>query len=135
MRHCAITKEARDYIIDKMKDIGEMSTEEVMTLIEPHFTFDPVQAKSQQIRKQAHQMMSKMRDKYGVRTCFAVNDINHNSVYVNVEKTEDPEALDAIEKQLTGKYTGLNASIKQVKRRKEEISGQISFASIIKKAG
>ena len=49
---------AREVIIQKMMESGEMTVEEIMDLVRPHYLFDPQAAKEQGIRKLTHQMMA-----------------------------------------------------------------------------
>ena len=56
-----LTPEARDYIEEQVHDFGEITTDEVMELVRPHFLFDPETAREQQIRRVAHRIMSAVR--------------------------------------------------------------------------
>lgn len=120
---------ARDYIIEQMRDLGEMTTEKVMDLIRPHYLFDPLTSKEQGIRRKANQLMCSMRDENGVRTCYNAT-IDNQSVYVNVEKSIDINALSSVIAQLEHKYAGLNEGLKKVRARKQEVSGQITFEEL-----
>lgn len=121
-----LTPEARDYIEEQVHDFGEITTEEVMELVRPHFLFDPETAREQQIRRVAHRIMSAVRADDGTRTCFAVNK-GGESTYVNVENTTSIEDLDKVKAQLGNKYDGLNRSLKKVNERFREIEGQTSL--------
>lgn len=123
-RHKNLTPEARQYILEQMLEVGEITTEEVMQMIEPHFLFDPQTAREQQIRKLAHRLMGSIKDKNGQRNCFALQD---EKTYINVDKTSDIEALAKVEKALKLKLVGLGSSYKKVRRRRVEVEGQISF--------
>ena len=71
--------------------------------------------------------MATYKDKKGIRTCFSCKDDEGKSKYFNIETTTDKKALSNIETQLNKKYKGLNISMKKVKKRREKLSGQISF--------
>ena len=120
-----LTPEARDYIEEQVHDFGEITTDEVMELVRPHFLFDPETAREQQIRRVAHRIMSAVRADDGTRTGFAVNK-GGESTYVNVENTTSIEDLDKVKAQLGNKFDGLNRSLKKVNERFREIEGQTS---------
>lgn len=124
-----LTQEARQYIEDQIHDRGEITTEEVMDIIRPHFIFDMLSAKEQQIRRVAHRIMSGVRDENKTRICFAI-DKDGESVYVNVENSNSLEDLDKIRAQLGNKFDGLNKSLKKVNARTREVQGQMSMFDI-----
>ena len=121
-----LTPEARDYIEEQVHDFGEITTDQAMELVRPHFLFDPETAREQQIRRVAHRIMSAVRADDGTRTSFAVNK-GGESTYVNVENTTSIEDLDKVKAQLGNKYDGLNRSLKKVNERFREIEGQTSM--------
>ena len=120
-----LTPEAKKYIENQIYSRGEITTEEVMDIVRPHFMFDMLSAREQQIRRVAHRIMSAVRADDGTRTCFAVNK-GGESTYVNVENTTSIEDLDKVKAQLGNKYDGLNRSLKKVNERFREIEGQTS---------
>lgn len=121
-----ISEEAREYIRQQLQEYGEIPTEEIMDMIRPHYVFDPVQAKEQQIRRAAQGLMARQKDSDGVRNCFAVC-MSGKSIYVNVDQIKSRAQLDAVEQQLKRKYEGLNASMRKVRLRRSQLDGQISF--------
>lgn len=121
-----LTPEARDYIEEQVHDRGEITTEEVMEMVRPHFLFDPESALEQQIRRVAHRIMASVRAEDNTRICFAIKR-DAESTYVNVENTTSVEDLDKVRAQLGRKYDGLNRSLKKVNERFHEIDGQMSF--------
>lgn len=125
-RSAGISKEAREYIQRQLQEYGEIPTDEIMDMIRPHYVFDPVQAKEQQIRRAAQGLMARQKDSDGVRTCFAVR-MSGKSIYVNVDRTKRKAHLDAVEQQLKRKYEGLNASMRKVRLRRSQLDGQISL--------
>ncbi len=124
-----LTPEAKKYIEDQIHDLGEITTEEVMELVRPHFVFDPQSAREQQLRKIAHRIMYGMRDEKQIRTCFAVKK-SGESVYVNIDKSTNLDDLTKVRKQLGNKFDGLNRSLKKVKARTREVQGQMSILDI-----
>lgn len=121
-----LTPEAREYIENQVRNFGEISTDEVMDMVRPHFLFDPESAREQQIRRVAHRIMAGVRAEDNTRICFAIRK-DAESTYVNVENTTSVEDLDKVRAQLGRKYDGLNRSLKKVNERFREIDGQMSF--------
>ena len=121
-----LEKRAKEFIIQQMEDKGEMERDEVIELIRPHFNFDPTNAREQALNRKAQQLMSQLKDEKGARTCFNYKKDGISS-YVNVDATTDLHALNEVEKQLSAKYIGLNASRAKVQQRKQELSGQLTL--------
>lgn len=121
-----LESKARDMIIQKMHDSGEMETEEIMDLIRPHFLFDPQAAREQQIRRKAHQLASQIRDEKGIRTVFNCK-VDGVSKYVNIDESQNVQALRSVEGQLTEKLNGLKISNAKASRRRMEVEGQLSL--------
>lgn len=117
---------ARDMIVQKMRESGEMETEEIMDLIRPHILFDPQVAKEQLIRRKAHQLAAQIRDEYGTRTVFNCK-VNGVSKYVNIDESRNVQALRSVEGQLTEKLDGLAISKAKASRRRMEVEGQLSL--------
>lgn len=117
---------AREMIVQKMMESGEMTTEEIMDLIRPHFLFDKEAAKEQGIRKLTHQMMAQIRDEKGIRTVFACK-VDGIHKYVNIDESRNVKALRSVEGQLTEKCNGLEISCAKASKRRMEVEGQLSF--------
>ena len=66
----ALDKRAREYIVNQMAELGSMTTDEVILLIEPHYMFDVEAAKTHMLKEQARRLMRGIRDKEGIRICF-----------------------------------------------------------------
>ena len=121
-----LESKAREMIIQKMMESGEMETEEIMDLVRPHFLFDPQVAKEQQIRRKAHQMAAQIRDEKGVRTVFACK-VSGISKYVNIDESKDVASLRSVDRQLSEKLHGLKISSDKASKRRMEVEGQISL--------
>lgn len=121
-----LESKARDLIVEKMMESGEMETEEIMDLIRPHFLFDPSVAKEQAIRRKAHQLAAQIRDDKGIRTVFACN-VDGISKYVNIDESQDLESLRNVDHQLSEKLNGLKLSSAKASRRRMEVEGQLSL--------
>lgn len=117
---------AREVIVQKMRESGEMETTEIMDLIRPHFLFDPNEAKEQQIRRKANQLAAKIRDDQGIRIVFNCK-IDGVSKYVNIDECRNVKALRSVEGQLTEKLEGLAISKAKASRRRMEVEGQLSL--------
>lgn len=117
---------ARDMIVQKIRDSGEMETEEITALVRPHILFDPHAAKEQLIRRKANQLASQIRDERGIRTVFNCK-IDGVSKYVNIDESRDVKALRSVEGQLAEKLNGLEISSAKASRRRMEVEGQISL--------
>lgn len=117
---------AREMIKQKLYEAGEITTEELMYMIDPHYLFDKVAARQREVRRMAQQMMSAMRDEKGVRTTFNCN-IDGVSKYVNIETNNDIDSLRGVDAQLRTKLEGLKASSAKASRRRMEVEGQLSL--------
>ena len=121
-----LESKARDLIVQKMMESGEMDTEEIMDLIRPHFLFDPSVAKEQAIRRKAHQLAAQIRDDKGVRTVFNCK-VGGISKYVNIDESQDLESLRNVDHQLSEKLNGLKLSSAKASKRRMEVEGQLSM--------
>lgn len=130
-RQTSLDKRAKEVILNQMEQLGEITTEEVMSLIRPHFMFDVAIAKEQSLRRKANNIMRQFKDSKGQRTCYNYKDSTGTSVYANIDITKDLEALNKIEEQLNKKFYGLNASKRKISRRRMEILGQMSLEEVI----
>ncbi|MBV4417680.1 hypothetical protein, partial [Clostridium tyrobutyricum] len=79
MGNRTLMKKAREKIISQIEDLGEISIEEAMKIIEPHFIFDSDQAKKSAIRRTATNIIARIKDDKGIRKNFIVKDKNQNS--------------------------------------------------------
>ncbi|NSB15868.1 hypothetical protein [Clostridium beijerinckii] len=127
----ALEKKAKEKILEQMDELGgEITTDDVVELLRPHYIFNIRKLREQALRRTANNLMATYRDNKGVRTCFSCKDDSGNSKYFNIETTTDLKALKNIEIQLNKKYKGLNISKKKVQRRRDELSGQVSFKEV-----
>lgn len=117
---------AREMIKQKLYEAGEITTEELMDMIDPHYLFDKVAARKREVRRMAQQMMSAMRDEKGIRTTFNCN-IDGVSKYVNIETNNDIDSIRGVDAQLRTKLEGLKASSAKASRRRMEVEGQMSL--------
>ena len=123
----ALMKKAKETIMLQMEEASELDIETVVEIIRPHFMYDAAAAREQALRRKANQLMAQFKDEKGIRKCFVYQDKTGTGKYLNVDKTEDLDALDIVKGHLEKKYIGLNASIKKINKRRKEIAGQISI--------
>ncbi len=124
-RQVILEKKAKEKILEQMEYLDEINSDTVADLIIPHMSFDTKKAIRQQAKRQANQLISKMKGKDGSRSWFACKDR-----YVNVEKTQNMEDLNIIEDSLAKKYVGLNKSKEKIERQKEILSGQLRIDAV-----
>lgn len=115
---------AKEYIIDQIRERGEMDKDEIRDLIRPHFQFDYQQAKEQAINRYANQLISQIRDDSGVRTCF---NIRGADTVVHVETCRSLGKVQTVQEQLEKQIIGTMASYRKTTRRVEELQGQLSL--------
>lgn len=123
-------KEAKEVILQQMEDLGEMTIENVMELVEPHFIFDSMQAKKSAIRRKSINLIAQLKDEKGVRKCFVIKDEEGTPKAINIDKNNDVKELEVVESSLTKSMDGYWSSIKKIKRRKQIIAGQITFDEV-----
>ena len=122
----ALEKRARDFIMQQIRENGEMTTEEIVELIRPHYIFDIPKIMEQSLRRKANQLMAQVRDEHGVRTVFNCNN-DRESKYVNVDTSNNLISIKSIEAQLDEKLKGLSISKAKASRRRMEIEGQMKL--------
>jgi len=122
-----LDKRAGEIVLAQLEDNGVITTDALVELLNPHYNFDPRKAREREVRKKANSMMARYRDAKGIRTCFNYKSDEGESRYINVDKSSDIEALEGVERQLDKKYWGLNESKKKVRKRRLELSGQMTI--------
>lgn len=123
-KHMALDKDSREFIMERMREQGEMTTEEVMEMIRSHYVPDYETLKEREIRQIATRMFRSLRDESGVRTCFAVKS---KSIYVNVDVSTQLDNVRAVDEMLAQQIAGLELSRNKAHRRRAELEGQLSM--------
>lgn len=127
MKHLSkLSKQARDYIKTVMRDNGQMTTDEAIEIVEPHYMFDPQTAKQAEIRRVVHNIMRNIKGETGKRACFSLEAAS-GSLYINIETTTAVHYLDGVEKQINQKYYGLKETKKRIAKRRYVLTGQLSL--------
>lgn len=129
-----LEKRAKEVILQQMEELSEITTEQVMELIRPHFCPDYQKLANQALRRTANNLIAKYKDDKGVRKYFNYTDNDGISKYINVDKTKDIKALTAIQTSLEKKLTGISVSVKKVKKQKQQLLGQLTIDNFISKA-
>ena len=111
-----LTKQAREYITQVMRERGELSTEEAVDLIKPHLLLDPQELIRAETLRVVQRIMRGIKGKTGKRACFNYKD-GMESHYVNIETSESIPELICVEKQLDGQFMGLTVSKKRIAKR------------------
>lgn len=122
----ALEKRAREFIMQQIREHGEMTTEEIMELIRPHYIFDIPKIMEQALRRKSNQLMAQVRDEQGVRTVFNCK-VDGVSKYINVDTCDNLISIKSVEAQLDEKLKGLYISKAKASRRRLEIEGQMEL--------
>lgn len=129
-KNLKLEKRAKEVIINQIQDIGaNISIETVMALVRPHFLFNPNTAKEQAIRAKARELVSKVRDENGVRKCFIADD-----TVVNIEKTDDLYLSKKVRDRLQKQKSGIQKSLKKVKKKVIELGYQTVIDELFEEA-
>lgn len=123
---------AKQRILEILTLRGEIETEEGIEIILPHMTFDTEAEKRKCARRILEGMMSRRRDGDGIRNTFATKREDDQSVYVDLNACENLPDVQAVEKQLHDKVTGLLKSHAKALRRCRELEGQLSMLELVK---
>lgn len=121
-----LEKRAHEFIIQQIREHGEMTSEEIMELIRPHYIFDVPKLMEQALRRKANQLVAQVRDEQGVRTVFNCI-VDGVSKYVNVDTCNNLTSIKSVEAQLDEKLKGLTISKAKASRRRMEIEGQLKL--------
>ena len=130
MGNRTLMKKAREKIISQMEELGEISIEEAMKIIEPHFIFDSDQAKKSAIRRTATNIIARIKDDKGIRKNFIVKDKNQNSRAIDVSKSKNVKDLKKIKEHLKKTRDTTDMAIWKINNREKVLSGQLSIKDI-----
>lgn len=127
-RQSAISREAREYIIDEIERRGLIELDEVVTLVTNHYQFDPLKAKDREIKSWARRLLGSLKAQDGSRQVLAVK--GQPGLFANIATCEDGRILKAIDEQVSEKWLGLGRTLRNVKRRRREVDGQQSLYAV-----
>ena len=123
-RHQVISREAKQYIKDKLIENGEMSKSEIMEIVRPHCSFDLLALQEKELGRIVSTIVRSVRDHTGTRVAFF--DKGADTV-IHLETCTSLPKVVAIEEQLAKQMQGIAASHKKAERRRQELSGQTTF--------
>lgn len=123
-RNKIISKEARQYVIDQLHEHGEMTKSEVMDLVRPHCSFDPITLREQALGRLVSGIIHSVRDASGIRSAFIVRGADN---VIDIDTCKSLPNISAVECQLAKQLDGIRASHRKAERRKQELEGQMDI--------
>jgi hypothetical protein len=125
----ADNKHLRELISVTLREKGEITVGQVSELVRPFFIFDYEKSYTSELRRKVRRLMSSFKDGDGVRVCFS----DDSGLYINVDTTNDLQALTNVKRQLMRKFDGTKRSLKKVRRREQAlIDGQMALSDLVK---
>jgi len=122
----SLIKEARQFIVSKFEQSPKMSKEELKDLIRPHYIADYPKLVDQDIGRIANYIVTRVRDENGARQIFAIDD-NGERAFIHVDKSSDLRDIKTVFNQLIKDRDGRERSINKVRKRGQEVAGQMSL--------
>ena len=119
-----ISREALEAVKQQLHDLGELSRGDLIELIRPHCTFDPVTLQEKELGRLAGRIVRSMRDEMGTRTAFIIQG---RDIIVDIETCKSYPKVAAVDDQLIRQIDGLTRSQKKSSRRKLELAGQMTL--------
>lgn len=119
-----ISKEALEAVKQQLHDQGESTLDDLIELIRPHCTFDPVTLQEQALRRLAGRIVRSMRDEMGTRTAFIIQG---KGIVVDIESCSSYPKVAAVDDQLARQIDGLTRSKKKSACRRLELAGQMDL--------
>lgn len=129
MARSALTKRAREVIIEKFKTSPKMSKQELMDEIRPHYIPDIKKLIDQDLGRIANRLAASVRDQNGQREIFAIQE-DHERKLIYVDKSQSLSDVRRVYNSLVTAKKGLNPSIKKVYQKGMELAGQQRFEFI-----
>lgn len=126
-------KKAKESILRRIEEAGEISIEEAIKIVDPHYNFDSQQARKSAVRRKTISIISQVKDEKGVRKNFIITDEEGTSKAINVDKSNDLNGLDKLKKHLVKNKITIGRSIRKIGKRQKQLSGQISIDELIKR--
>jgi hypothetical protein len=123
----SLERKAKETILRQIEDLGEITIENAIELVTPHFSFDADKSRKSAIRRKAISLIAQSRDEKGVRKCFVIKDTKGISKAINVEKSNCLAELLLVESAFTKVMSGYYGSMAKVKNRKSILESQTSI--------
>ncbi len=124
-KQSVVSKEAKEYIIEQIRENGLITVEEVAGIVEKHYCFDPIRSKQRELDNYSRRLLATIRDSAGTRTVLAVK--GSPGLYVNIESCSDIPTLKRVDSQLADRFEGLKLPRRIIKRRIQHLAGQQSL--------
>lgn len=121
-----MSKKAKETIYRIMDERGEMTREEIKEVIRPHFIYDADSELELALGREANKIMAKAKDEDGVRKYLNCR-LDGVSLYIDIEKTTNVEALLVMENQNSKVITSRSRSNQKIRNRRWEVEGQLSL--------
>lgn len=102
-----LSKEARAFAVEQIRENGEMSKTEIANLIRPHCSFDPLTLQEQAVGRLVSGICRSIRDEYGTRSVFIAKG---KDTVVDVDNSKSLALVSAIDEQIKANIKGLEAS-------------------------
>ncbi|MBR2132241.1 MAG: hypothetical protein IJ955_06850 [Oscillospiraceae bacterium] len=128
-----LSHEAREYIIEKIKEDGIVTVEGVANVVDKYYQFDPKRSREREVAAYARRLLASLKDCNGNRTLIAVK--GDPGIYIDLDKCSDRYKLRKAVEQLTDKRNGLERDIIKGRRRIAEIEGQLTMNDLVSANG
>lgn len=119
-----ISREALEVIKQRLHDQGECTRADLIEMIRPHCTFDPLLLQEQALGRLAGRIVRSMRDETGTRTAFIIQG---RDIIVDIDTCNSYPKVAAVDDQLIRQIDGLTRSQKKSSHRKLKLAGQMDL--------
>lgn len=124
-RNSAVSREARQYIIQQVQKDGIVTVSGVAEIVSKYYRFDPQKSFRRDVEQYSRRLLAAQRDGNGDRSLIAVK--GEPGVYIDLDKCRDTLRLKKAVEQLTDRMVGLERNIAKGRRRIAEVEGQVTF--------
>ena len=127
MKNRTLMKKAKEAILKQIEELGEITIEEAIQLVDPHYSFDSQQARKSAVRRKAISIISLVKDEKGIRKNFVITDKEGTAKVIDIDKSKNVRDLDELKKHLVKSRITIGRSIKKIGKRQKQLTGQISI--------
>lgn len=129
-----LTKNEKNILYSKLSELGSsVSKTEAMDICRPFhdLLYDEEKAKEQALGRMAVRILKNYhRDEHNMPAFYNYKDEEGNSMYANIDKTEDVKVLEQVNRQMTKQATAIARTRRKVNRRWLEVSGQLTLEEV-----
>ena len=112
-------------ILRKFSENPDIPGDEAVRIVRQYAPMPDIKKlEDQHFKRLTNRIMGSFKDKQGIRDVFALKGAG---VFINVPMSQNEDQLRAIKTQLQGKFEGLDAAIRKVRKRQSIVSGQIDL--------